>query len=108
MIFKTKNYYKDEISNLSIENIKLRMENNVLKNENERLKLKYHGIIQLYAESDYCNIAKEDLYIKLKRKFLNEIEKNFEDYVELSPIIECPRECKCKQYATILIERKNQ
>ena len=106
MIFKTKNYYKDEISNLSIDNIKLRMENNVLKNENERLKMKHYGTIQLCVEANYLRITEEELYTRLKHKVLNEIEKNFDEYVNVSPIIDCPRECKSKQYATILIERR--
>ena len=84
----------------------MRCELNIIKNENERLKLKHHGSIQLQAETDCYNIATEVLHEKLKHKVLNEIDRNFEEYVKLSPIIEIPRECKCKQYATILIERK--
>ena len=106
MIFKTKNYYKNKINELSIENLKLSMENNIIKNENERLKLKHYGTIQIGVETDNINSSKYDLCDRLKRKVLNEIEKNFDEYVKLSPIIECPRECKHKQYATILIERK--
>ena len=107
MIFKTKNYYKNKINELSIENLKLSMENNIIKNENERLKLKHYGSIQIGVETDYINPSEYDLRNRLKCKVLKEIEKNFDEYVEISPIIDCPRECKCKQYATILIERKN-
>lgn len=109
MIFKTKNYYKNEMTNLSIENIKLRMELNVIKNELEQLKSEktiQHEIIQFYVETNYLHPSEDELYNRLKFKVLNEIEKNFEKYVKVSPIIECPREFKCKQYATILIERK--
>lgn len=106
MIFKTKNYYKEEMSKLSIENIKLRMKNNIIKNENERLKMKHYGTIQICVETDYIHPSEYELSDRLKRKVLNEIEKNFDNYVKLSPIIEYPRDCKCKQYATILIERK--
>lgn len=108
MIFKTKNYYKDEMTNLSIENIKLRIENNLLKNEIEQLKSEktiLHERKQIKAETDCYHIATEVLHEKLKHEVLNEIDRNFEEYVKLSPIIEIPRECKCKQYATILIER---
>lgn len=122
MIFKTKKYYKKRVKDLEFQNYcwqitlqdtieeseQLKSEIVRLKSEIEQLKSEktmLHERKQIEVETDYINPIEYVLYNRLKHKVLTEIENNFDKYVKVSPIIECPRECKCKQYATILIER---
>lgn len=125
MIFKTKKYYKKRVKDLEFQNYcwqltlqdtieeseQLKSEIVQLKSEIEQLKSEktiLHERKQIEVETyDYAP-SKSDLYEKLKYKVIVEIDKNFEKYVNVSPIIAIPREMKNKQFATILIERKNQ
>ena len=122
MIFKTKKYYKKKAENLDFQNYCLQItlqdtieESEQLKSESEQLKSE---IEQLKSEKTVLHERKEievetydykpskvDLYQKLKYKVMVEFDKNFEKYVNVSPIISIPREMKYKQFATILIER---
>ena len=122
MIFKTKKYYKKKAENLDFQNYCLQItlqdtieESEQLKSESEQLKSE---IEQLKSEKTVLHERKEievetydykpskvDLYQKLKYKVIAEFDKNFEKYVNVSPIISIPREMKYKQFATILIER---
>ena len=129
MIFKTKKYYKKKAENLDFQNYCLQItlqdtieESEQLKSESEQLKSEIEQlkseIEQLKSEKTVLHERKEievetydykpskvDLYQKLKYKVIAEFDKNFEKYVNVSPIISIPREMKYKQFATILIER---
>lgn len=123
MIFKTKKYYKKLVKDLEFqnycwqitlqdtieENEKLKSELEQLKSEIEQLKSEktmLHERKQIEVETyDYAS-DKVNLYQKLRYKVMAEFDKNFEKYVNVSPIIAIPREMKHKQFATILIERK--
>lgn len=113
MIFKTKKYYKKRVKDLEFQNYYWQItlqdtieESEQLKSELEQLKSEktmLHERKLIEVETNCYNAATEVLHEKLKHKVLNEIDRNFEEYVKLSPIIPC--EFKCRQYATILIER---
>ena len=115
MIFKTKKYYKKCIKDLEFQNYCWQItlqdtikESEQLKSEIEQLKSEktmLHERKQIEVETyDYAP-DKVDIYQKLKYKVIAEFDKNFEKYVNVSPIIAIPREMKHKQFATILIER---